>query len=371
MKFKTLLIAAFFIICLILVVWFKQFAGGSYRINQVDFYESTNEWADFQLINMSADAAGNYLLIDDPTKPGLLISPPHKTKFSFDEIILSWNCRVEDDGIVYITISLSPDSSSWYDFNYQTWGDIDRNKLEVPWLESSIKGIGYLDEDIIRLKKPMKYYRFAIHTFAGKGGWLLFDRATVCYSKTNGSLRDLKRFAPVEYEITPVNLAVPYKSQGWLPDSISGKTCSPTSVGMVLNYYNLDYSTIEVAGAVYDKYNYIYGNWPYNAQAAYILGMNRAWIGRHNSFNELAGELADGKPVVISIAIDDNQKLTGAPYKTTEGHLIVVRGFDQNGNVLINDPAADDIEQGMVTYDINELTDVWVGHDGIAYHLWR
>jgi hypothetical protein len=320
---------------------------------------------------MSVDADGHYLLIDDPSQPSSFISTIHKTKFPFDEIILSWNVRAEDDGGIYITMSLSPDSTNWFDFYYQTWGGIDRDTLPVPDIPSKIKDIGYLDEDIIRLKQPMQFYQFTVHTYAGKDGWLLFDRAAVCYTKTDGTKRELKKYAPTEYAITPVNLAVPYRSQGWLPDSISGKTCSPTSVGMVLNYYNLDYSTIEVARATYDKYNDIYGNWPYNAQAAYILGMKRTWIARHNSFKELAGELADGKPVVISIAVDYDQKLTGAPYKTTDGHLIVVRGFDQDGNVLVNDPAARDIEHGMVTYNIDELTNVWVGHDGVAYHLWH
>jgi len=242
--------------------------------------------------------------------------------------------------------------------------------LSLPGLPHKIDDIGYLDEDIIRLRQPMKYYKYTIYAFPGAAGLFFLDRVAVCYSKTDANIREFNKFSPRPEKIEPVTLAVPYQSQKWLPDSISGKTCSPTSVDMVLNYYGLPYRPIEVASAVYDKYNDIYGNWPYNAQAAYILGMGKTWIGRHNSFNELAAELKSGKPVVISIAVDETQKLTGAPYKTSEGHLIVVRGFDKDGNVLVNDPAASDIDGGIVTYDINELTDVWVGHDGVAYHIW-
>ena len=97
--------------------------------------------------------------------------------------------------------------------------------------------------------------------------------------------------------------------------------------------------------------------------------MKKTWVGRHNSLSELVDEISDGKPVVINFAFEDEQ-LSGAPYSQTSGHIIVVRGFDGKGNVLVNDPAGRDISKGMNAYDIDELTAVWLGHGGVAYHLW-
>jgi uncharacterized protein YvpB len=166
-------------------------------------------------------------------------------------------------------------------------------------------------------------------------------------------------------------LAVPFFAQGSLPDSIADKTCSPTSLTMVLNYHNHQYSTLEVSAAVYDPFDEIYGNWPYNMEAAYLMGLQKTWIGRHNSFNEIADEINSGKPVIISIDVPPG-KLVGAPYTTTAGagHLIVVRGFDGKGNVLVNDPAGNNPQEGIVAYDLKTLTEIWVEHGGVAYHLW-
>ena len=81
---------------------------------------------------------------------------------------------------------------------------------------------------------------------------------------------------------------------------------------MVLNYYNHQFSALEVSAAVFDPYSEIYGNWPYNMEAAYLMGLQKTWIGRHNSFNELAEELKSGRPVIISIDVPPG-KLPGAP----------------------------------------------------------
>lgn len=370
MKIKFLLVITAFIVCIALVVIIKQASGERHRLSQVDFYESMQDWADFKIENLQQNEDQQQLLIVDSKLPGEITSPAIKTKYDFDEILLSWNCHVDPPGGLFVILSVSADSINWQDFGYQLWGGLDPDSVGFNCYPKTIDRVGEVDEDIIRLEKPMRYYRFDATMYAGETGWFSFDRISVCYSKLKASPALYSKFRPHEEEIRPVALAVPFKSQDWLPDSIAGLTCSPTSVTMVMNYHGFDYTTMEVAAAVYDPYNDIYGNWPYNAEAAYQLGLNKCWIGRHNSFKELARELNDGIPVVISIAVGEGQKITGAPYKHTQGHLIVVRGFDDEGRVLVNDPAADNAEDGMLAYDMDELTDAWVNHQGVAYHLW-
>ena len=372
MKIRFLLVIGAFLICLVLIVIIRQYTEGKSKIHHLDFYEEQTDWANFTFSNTHFNSDGTNILLDDPSIPGIIESPAIKTSFDFDEILLSWNLQSDGSGGLYVIFSLSPDSIKWYDYGYQIWGGINPDSVGFSEYPHSHKGVGWLDEDIIRLRMHMQYYKFKLGVYADTTGFTMLDRISVCYTKTDAGLLEAKRFAAPVKPIEPFELAVPFKAQGWLPDSISGLTCSPTSLTMAMNYHGFDYTHLQVSGMVYDPYNDIYGNWPYNAQAAYqISGYKyKTWIGRHGSFGELVDELKSGKPIVMSIAVKDGQVLTGAPYKRSEGHLIVIRGFDENGNVLVNDPAGDNLDEGMVTYDINELTDVWQNHNAVVYHIW-
>lgn len=367
MRIKWFLITAAFIACLALLVIVRLAISGSYGIHRVDYYEGSSTWAGFELDNLLFDPDRNSLLIDRSSGAGVAISPEVKADFEFDEILLSWNSRHDESAELIWFFGVSPDGVGWSDFLYQRWGrqDIpgpDSISLEIP-------DVGRLDVDVMRLYKPMRYYRFCLACFADTNGIFQLERVSVCYSNTRANLRQYKTQQTKAAPIRALSLEVPYRTQHSLPDSLAGRTCSPTSLSMVLNYHNLPFEPEAVSQLVYDPHNGIFGNWPYNIEAAYLLGMRKAWVGRHSSFGELMAELASGRPVVISIALDDG-KLGGAPYSETEGHLIVVRGFDDHGNVLVNDPAGHDTSDGVNVYNIDELTAAWVGHGGVAYHLW-
>jgi hypothetical protein len=341
-------------------------------IHQVDFYDNGSDWRDFQLTNASPNSDSSKIYIAENFAS--LISPNAKAKFPFNEILLCWNCYAGDSSGLSINIAISDDSLTWYEFAYQNWRSksIIGSNHEDSLPRKKIPGVGFVGTDIIKLDKPAKYYRYKISFFKNDSLPFYLDRIGVCYSNTKANLCLYGKFdSGSAKDIPEVSLAVPFFAQGSLPDSIADKTCSPTSLTMVLNYYNHQYSALEVSAAVYDPFNDIYGNWPYNMEAAYLMGLQKTWIGRHNSFNEIVDEINSGKPVIISIDVPPG-KLVGAPYSTTAGagHLIVVRGFDSDGNVLVNDPAGDNPQEGIVAYDLEALTEVWVEHGGVAYHLW-
>ncbi len=371
MKTKTILIALAFIVLLVIIVVVRQAGEGTVKLHHHDFYEFKEDWKDYTLENLKPHKKKQFLVTEEESMPTKLESVVYPTLYDFDEIIMSFNMMVEPGGGLLAVLSLSPDSVTWHDFHYQVWGDIDPDTLELSELPTRIEDVGYLDKDIIRLSQPMNYYKYTMYMFPGEpDGYVTFKRAVVCYTKTEASMREYKKYGPASRDLQPVVLSVPFRSQKSLPDSISGRTCSPSSITMVLNHHYRDYSLLEVSEMMYDKRNDIYGNWLYNVQGAYMLGLSKSWVGRHNSFGELVAEILDGKPVVISIAVQGERVLTGAPYEKTDGHLIVVRGFDEDGNVLVNDPAAANPHEGVTTYNINELTDVWINHEGVAYHLW-
>ena len=62
--------------------------------------------------------------------------------------------------------------------------------------------------------------------------------------------------------------------------------------------------------------------------------------------------------------------LSNAPVGATDGHLIVVRGFTQEGDLVVNDPAADPRKEQKIqrVYKRAEIAKTWLGRaDGVAY----
>ncbi len=134
-------------------------------------------------------------------------------------------------------------------------------------------------------------------------------------------------------------LGVPTRSQLDYPGGDAW--CSPTSVSMVLSYWSgrlgrpdLNRAVPEVAAAVHDPGWPGTGNWPFNtAYAGSFPGM-RGYVTRLGHVGELGSWIAAGVPVVTSVTYSI---LKGKPDQG-DGHLVVVVGFDERGDVVLNDP---------------------------------
>ena len=166
--------------------------------------------------------------------------------------------------------------------------------------------------------------------------------------------------------------------------------CSPTSTTMVLGYYDAlpkpaEYAWVKrsYADRVVDHsarmtYDYGYdgtGNWPFNtAYAANHAG--HAFVTRFKSLVGVERLVAAGIPVVTSVTFGRGE-LHGAPISATNGHLVVVVGFTQDGDVVVNDPAASSAAGVRRTYDRGEFENAWFkrypsggsmrGSGGLAY----
>lgn len=168
------------------------------------------------------------------------------------------------------------------------------------------------------------------------------------------------------HPVAPFELTIPFRSQRTDNPALSGRLCSPTSVAMALAYCGVDVPVQRVAELAYDRRHDIYGNWPRNVQAAFELGVPCRFV-RFNNWGEVADAVRRRRPVVISFAADKGE-LPEAPYESTSGHLIVIRGFDADGDVLVNDPACPTAADGARTYSRARLTQVWLRNSrGTAY----
>jgi Peptidase_C39 like family len=170
-------------------------------------------------------------------------------------------------------------------------------------------------------------------------------------------------------------LDVPMRSQMVFPDG--GEVwCSPTSISMVMAYWaevmNRPKWNQPVPTVVNGVWDYVYdggGNWPFNTAYAASFGLEGKVV-QVSSLAELERWTASGVPVIVSIAYKSGE-LDHTPIPSSNGHLLVIRGFDPNGNVLTNDPAAPSNEQVRITYDREQFENVFLKHsNGTAYLIY-
>ena len=118
--------------------------------------------------------------------------------------------------------------------------------------------------------------------------------------------------------------------------------CSPTSLSMLLGYWSgqlhraeLDVPVPETARQVHDVVYGGTGNWAFNMAYAGSFDGMRAWATRFDDFRRVEDWIVAGIPVALSVSFD---LLNGKEADQGNGHLIVVVGFTETGDVVVNDP---------------------------------
>ena len=135
--------------------------------------------------------------------------------------------------------------------------------------------------------------------------------------------------------------------------------CSPTSTAMVVAFHGAGptpddleafpgsrYDDPQVVYAARYTYDWNYkgaGNWPANVAYATRFGLD-GFVTRLRSLNEAQRFLDVSIPLVASI----NGELPGFLLGRTNGHLLVIRGFQPNGDVITNDPAVKTDQAGFI-----------------------
>jgi hypothetical protein len=92
------------------------------------------------------------------------------------------------------------------------------------------------------------------------------------------------------------------------------------------------------------------------------------YLTRFADWADVEARIAAGQPLIVSIGVKKGE-LPGAPYESTAGHLLVLRGFDERGDCVVNDPAVSEPKDGRRTYRRADLERVWMERGGTAYVL--
>lgn len=154
--------------------------------------------------------------------------------------------------------------------------------------------------------------------------------------------------------------------------------CSPTSVTMILRYWSDKLGIPNLAqdvptAAKTGNMDWIYGgtgNWPFNTAyaAARSGGKLTGYITRLSNISQLEPLIKAGVPVALSVRYGGSYPvIPNSAVSSVSGHLIVATGFDKNGNVVVNDPAAGNDGGVRRVYDRAALQRAWQTSDGTTY----
>jgi hypothetical protein len=269
----------------------------------------------------------------------------------FSWAVASWNAS--GDGVeVLVRTKLGSNWSSWFSFGQ--WSETGAKGSQESQV---VEGVGKLSTDTLTLAEPVQEWQLQIRLQGAtlKRAWLTAaipaDRST----------------EPAFQAAWGKDLAVPLRSQ--MVYEGGNVWCSPTSLAMVMAYWGMNESIPEaVVPGVYDPVYEGTGNWPFNTAYAGSKGFV-AWIDRLPAFADLERWIARSIPVICSVAYN-REWLPNAVTAQTGGHLLVVRGFTVEGDVIVNDPAAPLDEGVHVVYRRDLFQRAWLDRGGVVYLLY-
>ena len=255
-----------------------------------------------------------------------------RASFAWDELVVSWNAQTPiGTGLKFEARAMIQKRATKF-YGLGLWADDTAEQRR-----ESVVGQKDEDGDVLTdtlvLRQPTDQMRPA----------------------ANGSLPTLKlvglsflnrnaRVAPQPplKEAWGKSLPVPERSQLSYPGGRDW--CSPTSVSMVLSYWarrlnrpELDVDVPGVAAGVFDVNWPGTGNWPFNTAFAGRFPGMQGFVTRLSDIAELEALVVDGVPPIISVSYD---VLHGRATDQGNGHLVVVVGFTENGDPIVNDPWA-------------------------------
>lgn len=317
-------------------------------------------------------------------------SPLVTPDFNYTELIASWDAATPGDSWIEVRVRGKADSgqvSKWYVLGRWTAGDQNLHRTSVSGQGDELATV-LVDTLAARDKVAFSNWQLRVELYRAAG-----SRVTPTVDSVGAMASKLpdKKKVPVSPSggAEGIVLDVPTYSQeihiGEYPQWDGGGEawCSPTSTAMVLDYWGMGptsedtawvdpaYQDPQVDHAARYVYDYRYdgaGNWPYNTAYATTFGLD-GFVTRLRSLTEAEQFIKAGIPLVVSMSFKKGD-LDGAGYGTN-GHLMVIVGFDANGDVVVNDPASHLIpsnDEVRFTYKREQVENAWLPHSGgVAY----
>lgn len=290
------------------------------------------------------------------------LSPHLSTRAPWDELILSWNVRLTGDEHLKLEArALWPDRKSKF-YTLGLWSaEPSRHPRESVTGQKDADGNVETDTLVLRELAPELQLRL---TFAGGAAPHQLSFLGVCAANTRTRLEPL----PPNRAAWGRSIDAPRKSQLNYPGG-ENEWCSPTSVSMILNHWaarlgrpELELDVPAVVQGVHDPKWPGTGNWPFNMAFAGSLPGLRAYVTRLDDVSELEDWVAAGIPVATSLSYN----LLRGRSDPGNGHLVVVVGFTETGDVIAHDPGTR-LDNVRRTFPRENLIRAWAASKNTVY----
>jgi len=315
---------------------------------------------------------------------GMWVGPWVEPGFELHEVIPSWNARTQPGSLVEVELqarTAAGTETGWYALGRWTFDDEVIERSSVPGQEDAF---GSVATDTFRAAAGLAAFRLRLTVTAGRHDRPAVRLLAAIASSEGLAAGDVSAPGPA----AGVELDVPSYAQsihGEIPQYGGGGAawCSPTSTAMVMEYWGYGPSAADllwVGPALMDPcvdhaarftYDAAYdgtGNWPFNTAYAAHYGLD-AFVTRLRSLQEAELFVAAGIPLVASIAAGPGE-LTGFLLpQGTDGHLVVIVGFTDGGDPVVNDPAAPSNDAVRRVYDRAQFERVWLEGSGGAVYV--
>jgi hypothetical protein len=360
----------------------------------LDTFPYTDPFASLPVLDQDVDGSGTYVF-------GTWTSQEYPMNFPFNEIVSSWNSHTTPGTWIQSEVRPKIDNghwAKWYVLGRWTYNDIADNDLGFH--RTSVGGQGDRDgfvsiDTFFTKDHPAVSYQLRLTIYRKVG--LTAAEAPVSVSRYSAVVSNLTNQqstfpSPTDMDGQTVDLLVPKFSQeihhNEYPEFDNGGEawCSPTSTAMVVRYWTRetgtqyaptddetdwvdeDFADPEVdytARYVYDYHYQGAGNWPFNTAYAAERGLVSDVTQLHN-LREAEPFIRAHVPLIASVAWNSN-KLDGG-IKSTNGHLMVIGGFEGDGDVIAYDPASDTNDLVRHVYDREQFEKAWIpASGGIVY----
>jgi hypothetical protein len=292
----------------------------------------------------------------DDSPEATVTTPWCEPGFTFTDLVASWSATTPHGAWIEV-LAQARGSRAWHSLGRWSSGRRPTNR-------TSVAGDDEVDTDVWKPYGGADAYRLRV--VLHHGATLHRVGAVVCAGRhrttTSSPLRRALRV-----------IDVPRLSQmSW--QGVGGRGwCSPTAVSMVLSHAGTLPPATDIPAAAREVFDPAYGgtgNWTFNTAWAAGLAGN-AFVTRLHDLRDAERFVDAGIPLVASVAYPRGA-LTGAPTRSTDGHLVVIRGFTADGDVVTNDPAAPTERSVRRTYDRGQLERAWLeGSGGTVYVIHR
>lgn len=275
---------------------------------------------------------------------------------AYDELIPSWNALTPTGSS--LTLEVKPTGASRF-YSFGTW----QSAAGRSSLDGQKDGFGQVLTDTLRLSKKVSGFEYRLTLRASGASPTL---SLLAFNTSDRAQRMIAAGAAGDKTRWNKVLNVPQRSQ-MLYKNGGEVWCSPTSTSMILAYNGVNLSVPDAVAATYDTAYDGTGNWPFNTAFAAEQGL-RALVTRLPNLREAERYIAAGVPLGVSLGWKVGE-LPGTAIPSSSGHLMVLVGFDAQGNPVLNDPAAPTDAGVRRSYPRAAFERLWLSHSGGLVYL--